>query len=384
VEDAVLNLVGLLYDAVAEPARWDTFLCTLADALGAESSSLLLYDPVSRAGNLDISAGLDPSARRRYREYYVGIDQFGIQGRHLCHPGAVLLGHELCPERLMKRSEFYTDFLKPIRAHHQICGIIARHGATLSALTSLRPESAGAFDERDRALLTTLMPHLQRALAIRVKLVGLEDLATASRSVLDRCGCALVLLATDGRIITINGHAERLLAEDDGIALGKVGLLAQRPSESAHLHKLVSRAVATRFGSGMEPAGVMSISRPSGRRAYQLLITPLRIEERWPGVEQPVVAVIITDPDREPREAGSVIASLFGLTRAETRLALTLMRGIGLKEASETLRVSHSTVRAQLKKLFEKTQTRRQSELVRVLLLSPASLHGAQERKLPR
>lgn len=379
MEAAVLNLVGLLYDAVADTARWDTFLRALADTLGAESSSLLLYSPDDRAGNLNISAGLDLAARQRYQEYYVGIDQWGIQGGHLCHPGAVLLGHELCPERLMRRSEFYADFLKPIDAHHQICSIVARHGATLSALTSLRPESAGFFGERDRVLLSALMPHLQRALDIRVKLVGLEDLATASHNALDQCGYAVILVSASGAVITMNRCAEAQLADEDGIRMGRAGLLAQQPGESAQLHKLVTQAIATRFGLGKEPAGVMSISRPSGRRAYQALITPLRMKQRWPGIDQPAVAIFITDPDQEPQQTGSVIARLFGLTPAETRLALTLIRGVGLKEASEILRVCHSTVRAQLKRLFEKTQTRRQSELVRVLLLSPASLHESQE-----
>src|SRR5262249_49785170 len=156
---------------------------------------------------------------------------------------------------------------------------IARHGATLSALTSLRPERAGSFGETDRALLTALMPHLQRALHIHAKLLGLEDLATASHDALDRCGCAVILVAASGRVITMNRRAERILADDDGILLGRAGLLAQQPSAAAQLHKLISQAVATRFGLGTEPAGVMNISRPSGRRAYQVLITPLRIEQ---------------------------------------------------------------------------------------------------------
>lgn len=88
MEDDILNLVGLLYNAVADKARWEIFLRTLADTLGAESSSLLLYSPGDRAGNLDISAGLESSARRRYREYYVGIDQWGIQGRTHSSPVA--------------------------------------------------------------------------------------------------------------------------------------------------------------------------------------------------------------------------------------------------------------------------------------------------------
>lgn len=374
MQQDVLKLVGLLYDAVADATRWNEFLQSLAGTLGADSSSLLLYSPADRAGNLDISAGLDPTARRRYREYYVGIDQFGIQGGHLCHPGAVLLGQELCPSVYMRRSEFYADFLRSIDAHYQICGIIARHGSTLSALTSLRSEHAGTFRETDRALLQTLMPHLQRALALHAKMSGLEGLALASDSALDQSGYATILLSGTGTIIAMNRRAERIMADNDGIRTSGSGLLARHPTDAAQLHKLIRQAIATRLGTGTEPAGVMRISRLSGRRAYQLLVAPLRIETRWPGVEQPAVIIFITDPELQSDEASDVAARLFGFTPAEARLAGVLMRGQGLKEAAETLRLSHSTVRNQLKKLFEKTQTRRQSELVRILLRSPASL----------
>ena len=39
----VLQLVGFLYDAVVDTARWNIFLQALAGTLGADSSSLLLY-----------------------------------------------------------------------------------------------------------------------------------------------------------------------------------------------------------------------------------------------------------------------------------------------------------------------------------------------------
>jgi DNA-binding CsgD family transcriptional regulator len=58
---------------------------------------------------------------------------------------------------------------------------------------------------------------------------------------------------------------------------------------------------------------------------------------------------------------------VFGLTAAETRLALIVGRGLSLETASETLGVSRETVRNQLKSIFAKTSTHRQSELVALI-----------------
>jgi DNA-binding CsgD family transcriptional regulator len=65
---------------------------------------------------------------------------------------------------------------------------------------------------------------------------------------------------------------------------------------------------------------------------------------------------------------------LFALSNAEARLAAVPIKGCSLREASEELSVSLSTVRTHLKKLFEKTGTNRQATLLRAFLMSPARL----------
>ena len=51
----------------------------------------------------------------------------------------------------------------------------------------------------------------------------------------------------------------------------------------------------------------------------------------------------------------------------EARLAAQLARDISLTEAADTFGVTRNTVRAQLRSIFDKTEARRQSDLVRLL-----------------
>ena len=53
----------------------------------------------------------------------------------------------------------------------------------------------------------------------------------------------------------------------------------------------------------------------------------------------------------------------FGLTPSETRVAMIIGRGKNAKQAAEIIGVKHQTVRNQLKTVFEKTDTHRQSAL---------------------
>jgi DNA-binding CsgD family transcriptional regulator len=58
------------------------------------------------------------------------------------------------------------------------------------------------------------------------------------------------------------------------------------------------------------------------------------------------------------------IKNRFGLTPAEARLVLRLVSGDSLRSAAKALGVQYETVRTHLKSIFQKTETRRQAELV--------------------
>jgi DNA-binding CsgD family transcriptional regulator len=62
-----------------------------------------------------------------------------------------------------------------------------------------------------------------------------------------------------------------------------------------------------------------------------------------------------------------VLHQLFGLTAAETRIAIELVRGRGIKEIAAALHVAEGTIRTQLKSILAKTDTHRQADLVGLL-----------------
>jgi DNA-binding CsgD family transcriptional regulator len=77
---------------------------------------------------------------------------------------------------------------------------------------------------------------------------------------------------------------------------------------------------------------------------------------------------MIVDPEHEHEPSKAVIRRIFGLTNAEADVALRVMRGEGLKPISTDLAVSRATVNTHLQHIFDKTDTHRQAELVRLLL----------------
>jgi DNA-binding CsgD family transcriptional regulator len=77
--------------------------------------------------------------------------------------------------------------------------------------------------------------------------------------------------------------------------------------------------------------------------------------------------MIIIDPERETMPAPALLAQLFSMTQAEAQIALGILRGDPPKQLAEQMSVSLATVRTHLQHVFDKTDTHRQADLVRIL-----------------
>lgn len=81
------------------------------------------------------------------------------------------------------------------------------------------------------------------------------------------------------------------------------------------------------------------------------------------------IMAILCDPGCYSKEQWGAFQDLFSLTAAELRLCLALADGLSLAEYSQKYDVTDNTARSQLKKVFEKTNTRRQGDLMRLIFL---------------
>jgi DNA-binding CsgD family transcriptional regulator len=370
------ELVKLIYDAAIEPSCWPVFLARFADAVEATTTGILLYDVERRNGDLAHSVRIDPAFQLKYHQYYIGLDCFAVHGSHLITTGRVVPGQVLCPDRVLECSEFYNDFLTRIDIFHELCGCIFREESVFAVLSTLRPKRAGPLDDEEVILLKRLMPHLQGAMQLHRRIAMLDNKATSATDLLDRMPTSCIMVDAHGKVFMLNRRAREIIAQNDGLTITRGRLCTRSSDESTQLQGLIQNAAATGSGRGVHPGGVMKVARPSLRRSFQVMVSPLRSSDSWLGRERPSAVVFITDPDSKAESNERTLARLFGLTAAEARLASILSRGVSLDLAADELSVSRNTVHSQLQRIFEKTGTSRQAELVRFLLNSPATLQS--------
>lgn len=192
---------------------------------------------------------------------------------------------------------------------------------------------------------------------------------------LNRVAVGIFLLDAERRVIFRNRRAEELIEEADGLTLSHEGLLrGEKPQQTQALRGILDAAI-TRATEGVRTATeAVALTRNSGRRALFAVACPLGHGPARPG--EPVVGLFVTDPERRYNGAAEAVAQLYGLSPAETRLALALSRGLRLDEIADEFGISRNTVSYTMKNLFRKTETDRQADLISLFIASPVALES--------
>jgi hypothetical protein len=101
---------------------------------------------------------------------------------------------------------------------------------------------------------------------------------------------------------------------------------------------MIAAASATATGNGFSSGGAIAVDRPSGKRAFNVLVVPASRDIFLRDRVSPTVIVFVIDPEVKTNIASEVLAKIYGLTRAECRVAERLIRGDTLVQAAAARR----------------------------------------------
>lgn len=375
IQPVVLELIRLAYEAGADPARWAEFLSLYRDEVRSPTALIMVHhlggDP---RADIACVQGLDPQWAAPYENHYSGLNPW-LRHNPMLVAGMAGCGEQVIEDSDLVKTEFYNDFLRPQDYLYTFGGTIRRDETVVSIITALRSSRAGGYGPGEVALLETLLPHLECALKIHTKLAGLDTRVLGATTALDAFPDAVLLLDAAGGLLFMNRAAESLLKARDGLEWIGGRLRVAERSAAERLSRLMASALRTARGEGMSPGRRILIPRPSGGRPYEVMIAPIPKPPGPGSPGEPSLAVFLSDPESQPGSDVDALQQLYRLTPAEARMAAALVRGLSIEESAEQFGVSIHTVRTQVKSILAKTETRRQSELVRLLMSSLARLN---------
>ena len=368
--DESTEIIGQIYEAAEQPLSWSGFLRLAGSEFGSTVNLFTLNDNSSLLSSVTFSDGVDLEWTQEYNKYYYSTNILFERLAPRMLPGRIVSSDEACSSTELLDTEYYQDFLRHRDVFHLMGGAVAADSKFTAVLTLARSRSRGPWSTKEKSRVASLVPHLQRA----VRLSGHFALYQQERdNVLNRLPMGVILLCESGKILYLNAAAESILRKKDGLCAELGAISAVDSIQASRLKKLISAAMLTASNKGTAGGGTQAITRLSGR-PLSVLIAPMMPTAASLLSQSPRVALFITDPDAVQPTNLEHLTSLFGLTPAESGIADQLLQGKSLEEAACQPGVALQTARTQLKRIFGKTYTNRQSELMRLLLASPVSL----------
>jgi DNA-binding CsgD family transcriptional regulator len=358
-----------------EPEQWPTFLDGLREELRLASVHLVFRRVSDGDRGIVASLGMDERFEDSYRSHFYRLNPW-MPWVSSSKEGEILLGDSVLPESELRRTELYNDWMRPQGFADQLGAALYKPepGEPLSSLIGFRAQGSRPLCDEDLEPLRSLVPHLQRALVIHSRVQGVERRAGAAAEALDRMLGGVILLDERGAPIAINRTADRILAENDGLALDWNGPSASTPKQTGELRRALAGAAKTGASKGEDAGAVLRLARPSGRAALEAVVTPIGRESSPLLDRRATSALFVSEPDVRAEGSPERLRRLYGFTPVEAEIASRILAGTRLPEISEELGISIHTVRGYLKQLFAKTDTHRQSDLVRVMLTGLADL----------
>ncbi len=364
--DSIVRLVDSIYEAALEPQRWEGILKTICQLVRASKATLYWKADGSPDFNLFCTHGIEQEWISAYAQHYAALDEWRIR-RAKNRQDDIFTGEMLIPGRELRRSEFGNDFLLPQGCDQLLCVDLAGGTPLESFLSHFRTQHEPEFDKRQTQVLRTLHPHVQRAIRTSWRFADKLKDASAGYAALQRLNFGVLLTTSDGRVLFMNAAAESMIQDQDGLRIIGGRIQGCRGDETSRLASLIASASPSRNIERARIGSEMSIAKERSGQAYSLSVTPL-YRMQTPDANRATVLILISDPLRSPTLPAMRLQLLYKLTPAEARLAMALARGASLQTFATERKLSVNTVRFQLRQVLEKTDTKRQAELVRLLL----------------
>jgi DNA-binding CsgD family transcriptional regulator/PAS domain-containing protein len=371
--EAVSTVVGLIYEAAYDQERWLDAVTGLRNLLDGARSCIVRVDPTK---NEAVSTVYDPE--------FVSSEVTAAHMRDPISVAAVALPVGKVYDRTrmtevgagFRHRELWQDWFRPRDMYHGLaCNLLASNGSYW-LVDIHRGSRQEAFSADDVGLLQKIVPHLLRAGQIGRRLENMSALASA----FSHLPFGVFLVNGHQHIAQMNEAAGAMLVRPDSpLTLNGGAIVASNPRDTQELQRLVADACSLRDGAMPGIGGTLMVPSDHMRSDLTRLVLSVApfVDARAYGLASERTAVIMVTEvvGRIPDGFDTHVRGLFDLTPAEARLAAALASGRTLKEAAASSNVTVKTCRTYLERIFSKTRTHQQSELV-ALLKSTEPLSG--------
>lgn len=373
-------MLDLIYEGPFETRPWQGFVDKLRQATLATRVSIQLYRPEDAEHDVRVVSSTDPASNvdwRLLRDTY----QLGFRAsdpiRHFkLEPGQVVTLDDC------RGSAFRDELLVPWGINQYVRASFSGSGGMSGWLQMIGHKPTTMLD-RTRAVETIreLLPHLGRALRMYSRILISQSEKALYQKAISHLAFGAIVLDGKRRILDSNEIATHLLDKYPDITVANSRISLSCSDANRELQEAIAAAIQAKKEPTLEDYVELVRMRTACGALVGFLILPTPSIMLYQGDHTPNVVIYVCDleqhiSDQQERvqSAEQLVAKLFRLTKSEARLAVLLADGQTMSEAATDMGITEGSVRTYTKRIYEKTDIKRQSDLIRLIYRSVALL----------
>ncbi|CAN7441689.1 LuxR C-terminal-related transcriptional regulator [Mesorhizobium sp. LjRoot246] len=336
----------------------------ITEAMDAAYTTIALASTADNHGRFAAQSPWDPVQMRALQDY----DFDAIPGLKAAVVGDVdtpVATLSLMSEAELQQTPFFRNWARPQGLREACITKFVHTSDRIGLMGCTTWANRGIISVEDQRFLALLSPHLRRASLIGDLLDQARVTASLYRQALDNLAVPVVLVGANGTILHANGAAEQMFSPQ-GPIFARNGLLqVQNPAVARALLEAIANSASADALLGARGIGlpISALGQPPAV-AYVLPLT----EGTARAAFRPACAAVFistTTSASPPPEA--VLTTLFDLTPAEARVLQRIGSGLSASKSALSLGIGENTLKTHLNRIFAKTGTRRQADLVKLV-----------------
>jgi DNA-binding CsgD family transcriptional regulator len=372
--DGFSQVIARVYDAAVDVARWPDALSLLARMFDGRGAQISLGPTILAPGLDEVTFvklwGWTDEEIGSFLPRYLALSHTDPRRGATLTPYKAIHCRQFVSDEVLRASDIYKQALVHGGVEYSMYFVVPITDKTMCVLSVMRGPQGIPFTAEDCSDFSRLVPHVGRAATMHGTFHRCrEELATV-KALLD--GVPLGMMVVDDEELKVANRAARtLLREGDAVCLqGGVLRGATRTADND-----LRDAIKTALSGTDQPIGLaLPVDHAEPVRAVIRRLHPGSADML--GVASEAVALYVTDPRKPVETREEILQRLFGLTAREASVLRILVEGEDLRSVATRLGIGIGTARTHVKHIMQMTGARRQAELVRMVLSSPAWIAG--------
>lgn len=370
MNEQFLDFIGDIYEASYRPELWESVFANLCAQVNAKSGGIFLWDHANDIQSIVACFGLPKLAQLSYR---LGLAKYDHSYNLMVEKEVGQAQHILTHQEMRKTNPlFYRFLLKPNDVGY-VSGINLHKDEELYIGMAIhRGLDAEPFGKQELEILQLSYPHFQRAIRIQMEFQRIKQKQQSLNAALSHLSLGVVILDKDGLIAHCNPVAEAIIAPQQVLTRNHNRLVAYYPEEQQQLQQQINDLLKADPQDIETRTRALALQHPERQIPLTVMISKIDGNNSWvrSQEERQGIAVYLSDPQTALQTSPERLKSLYQLTQAEAKVAISIANGLDLQEVADFNSTTIGTVRSQLRQIFTKMGVNKQQDVVRLLLHS--------------